>query len=144
MQRTLSFLFSSLILAACATKAPQGLNRPVSLPEKASAYVPANPPVELAPGLYSRPLFRTDDGPGFAVEVRELLVGPLKKSAEAGLPGPAIMEVRHGSGIVTVGGKPMQVSIGTIFVVPEKTRFTIENRGDVLDLSFRVTTIVAK
>src|SRR5436309_10308557 len=121
MQRTLSLLLLCLVAAACSTKAPQGLNRPVSVPEKASAYVPDNPPVELAPGLYSRPLFRADNGPGYAVEVRELLVGPRKKSAEAGLPGPAIMEVRHGSGVVTVGGKAMQGSIGTIFVLPEKT-----------------------
>ena len=144
MKRMAILLWMCLAVLGCRTKAPEGSDRPITVPEKPSEFVPKNPPVELVPGLYSRTLFRTDDGPGVSVEVRELSVGPRKKSAEATLPGPAVMEVRHGNGVVTVGGKPMEVKIGTVLVVPEKTPFSVENQHDVLDLSFRVTTIVAK
>jgi mannose-6-phosphate isomerase-like protein (cupin superfamily) len=144
MQRKLVLLLLPCLFAACASQAPHDSNRPFQLPENASDIGPQNPLVELVPGLYSRPLFRTDDGPGFSVEVREMLVGPRKKSAEAALPGPAVMEVRHGQGVVTVGGKAMEVSIGTVFVVPEKTPFAVDNRHDVLELSLRVTTVMAK
>lgn len=143
-QRMVPLFLLCLVVLACRTKAPEGFDRPITVPEKPSEYVPKEQLVELVPGLYSRPLFRADDGPGVAVEVRELSVGPRKKSAEATLPGPAVVEVRHGNGVVTVGGKPMEVKIGTVFVLPEKTRFSIENQHDVLDLSLRVTTIVAK
>jgi mannose-6-phosphate isomerase-like protein (cupin superfamily) len=88
-----------------------------------------NPFAELAPGILTRTLFEASSGRGYRVEVRDLLVGPGKRSASVTLPGAAVFEIRSGPASVSIGDKLEEFRPGSTFVVPEGAAFTVDNRG---------------
>ena len=107
------------------------------------AQQPENPYKQLAPGLLTRTLFIAPSGSGFRVEIRDFLVGPRQRTSDVSLPGPAILEVRSGSGFVTVAGYSQKVQIGSTFALPEGAAFAIDNGSD-LPLTIRGDIFIAE
>jgi hypothetical protein len=97
---------------------------------------------QLVSGLLARSRFTVDAPGGRRVELWDLLVGPGLKSAEATLPGAAVLEVRGGSGQIVVGGKPQDLRAGATLSVPERTSFQVVNTRTDLGLSIRATVIL--
>jgi len=97
-----------------------------------SSYEPASPYRQLGPGVLSRKVF---DAAGAvadpAVEVLDLLVAPGQRAADVSLPGGAVFEVRAGNGVLTTSGMKEDLKTGSMFVVSQGARFTVENTGDV-------------
>ncbi len=95
---------------------------------KFSQYEPENPYTQLAPRLLMRTVYDAESGAGYRVEVRDLLVGPRQKTSQVSLPGAAIFEIRSGSGVITAGGKPQEVRVGSTLALSEGEAFFIENK----------------
>jgi len=96
---------------------------------KFSSYQPRNPYAQLAPGIATRTLFETSSDRGYRVEVRDLLVGPGKRTENVSLPGAAVFDIRSGIGVITIGGRPQNLTVGSTFTVADRETFTIENTG---------------
>lgn len=105
---------------------------------------PATPPGyrQLVSGLLARSRFVADAPAGRRVELWDLLVGPGLRSAEATLPGAAVLEVRGGSGQIVIGGKPQDLRSGVTLSIPERTSFQVVNSRPDLGLSMRATVIL--
>ena len=104
----------------------------------------AAPPAyrQLVPGLLARTRFVAPTSADRRVELWDLLVGPGKRSAPATLPGGAVLEVRGGSGRITVGDKDQELRTGATLAVPDGTSFRLVNGREDLGLSIRATVIV--
>ncbi len=130
------FLFCFLPIMGCKSWSQRGAKGVGLLPRaslgetKFSSYQPKNPYAALAAGIMTRTLFETSSRQGYHVEVRDLLVGPGQHSESVSLPGAAVFEVRSGSGVMTVNGKPQELKLGSTFTLPEGQAFTIENKSD--------------
>ncbi len=128
-------LFCFLSITGCKNWSQRGAKGIGLLPKaspgetKFSSYRPKNPYAKLAPDIATRTLFETTSGSGYRVEVRDLLVGPGKRTETVSLPGAAVFEVRSGSGLMTVGGKPRELSLGSTFALSEGETFSIENKS---------------
>lgn len=79
--------------------------------------------------VFYRGRFSTRPAP--AVEVLDLLVAPGQRAADVSLPGGAVFEVRAGNGVLTTSGMKEDLKTGSMFVVSQGARFTVENTGDV-------------
>jgi hypothetical protein len=114
----------------------------------ARAQVTAPPDASLkqvAPGLLGRPIY-TAEAPAAAyrVQVWELLVGPGRRSEPTTFPGALVLEVRSGSGAITIDDKRQDVKIGTTLAVHDGSRFAIENTDKEAALSLRGVVISAQ
>ena len=94
---------------------------------------PENPYVQVGAGPLARSTFATTEA-GYAIEVRDLLFGPAQKAVDVDLNGAAMIEVRDGAGIVTIGGKTREVAMGATLTVSEGEKLRIEARGGSLVL----------
>ena len=65
-----------------------------------------------------------------------------ERSEAATLPGGAVLEVRGGSGRITVGDKDQELRTGAMLAVPDGASFRLLNGRDDLGLSIRATVIV--
>jgi hypothetical protein len=93
-----------------------------------SEYQPENPYVQTEAGPLSRPAFSTKAG-GYAIEVRDILVGPGQKASDVAMTGAGVFEVREGGGTVTIGEQAREVAAGATFAVSEGEKLQIEARG---------------
>ena len=152
--RTLSFLlpwafFIAVLMVGCKQWSQRGAKGVGVLPKAApgeqhfSSYQPKTPYTQLASGLLTRTLYEAPSGEGYRVEVRELLVGPGQHTDRVTLPGAAILEVRSGSGILTVSDKPQELRLGATFSLAEAEAFAIENTAEV-PLALRVHLVQAE
>lgn len=134
-QAVFMVLFCFLSITSCKNWTQRGAKGIGLLPKaspgetKFSSYRPKNPYEKLAPGIATRTLFEASSGKGYRVEVRDLLVGPGKRTEAVSLPGAAVFEVRSGSGVMTVGGQPRELSLGSTFALSEGETFSIENKS---------------
>jgi hypothetical protein len=92
-----------------------------------------HPYVAIAVGTLARSRFATTQA-GYAIEVRDLLFAPAQKAEDADMNGAAVIEVRDGTGIVTIGDKAREVTMGTTLTVSQGEKLRIEARGAPLVL----------
>lgn len=128
-----------VLLSGCGTD-----SRGVALlspppPEKIqfSKYEPANPYVQLEAGPLARSSFATTEA-GYAIEVRDFLVGPAQKSVHVDIDGAAVFEVRDGTGVARIGDKTQMLAMGAKFSVSEGEKLWIEARNGPLVLRAHV------
>jgi hypothetical protein len=141
-----SALAVGLLAAACQQPAPPAAQPPVQPTGPApgvilSSYTPQQPFREMAPGLLAQTVYATDEAGKYAVEVRDLIVGPGKAARSASFPGAAILEVRSGSGTVTSAGQRRDVRIGSTLSIAEGDALTIENGSAEDALMIRATIV---
>jgi hypothetical protein len=92
-----------------------------------SSYKPANPYVELVPGVLTRTLFRAAALGNYQVEVRDIRVASGKKGENLKLDGAAFLQVQSGTGAALIEGKRQDLSPGATFSVPQGQALTIES-----------------
>jgi len=149
----LGSMFAFLGLSGCSRsperqqgKIPIEKTRP--LPEIAasdktfSSYRPAIPYEELQPNVLTRTIFDAAGPSGFRVEVRDLQVDAKKKGENIQLPGAAFLEVRGGSGVLTMADKRQDLPLGSTFSVPQGQSITLEATSDQ-PLTIRVRLVRA-
>lgn len=96
----------------------------------------------FATGLLVRTRFApADKDARYAIEIWDAMVGPGKASEKARLPGAAVVEVRSGTGVLTVGGKPHQLRAGATASIDDGADFTLTNSDKDSPLILRVTVI---
>lgn len=130
-------LCCSVSIAGCEGWTQRGAKGTELLPKASpgernfSSYQPKNPYEQLAAGIMTRTLFEASSGTGYRVVVDDLLVGPGKHSESVSLPGMAVLEVRSGNGLITIGrGKPRDLKLGSTFTLPEGESFAIDNKAE--------------
>ena len=96
----------------------------------------------LVPGLLARPVFDAlDPERQYRAEVWGLLVGPGRKSEEASLPGNAVLLLRSGRGMISIGGKNQELGLGRSVTVARGDRFQIENLDQQQPISIRALIV---
>jgi len=97
---------------------------------KFSDYRPQNPFRLSKAGLLERELFVANKGPGYKVELRELLVPPKQRVEVFGLPGSAIVDVRGGRGAVRFAKQTREVVGGAHFAIQSGEAVEFDNNGE--------------
>jgi hypothetical protein len=90
-------------------------------------YQPENPYAQTEGAALARPVFSARAS-GYAVEVRDFLVGPGQKRSNVPMAGVGMFEVREGGGTVTIGGQTREVAAGATFAVSDGETLLIEAR----------------
>jgi hypothetical protein len=135
------FVVLCLLAPACQREAEQG-GGPLP-PADTSLNVRdsiANPFEEIAPGVFSRVLYRTPATAGPTVEVRDLELARGKAVASLRFPGAAIIEVRSGNGSLRRAAKPEQIRAGGAFGLSQGDSLQLANQ-DSGPMSLRVYVI---
>lgn len=138
-----------LVVAIVAAQACQRAPAPAPAAAPAVAgplsdFSPAQPYRQFAKGLLAQTVYTADaDGP-FAIEVWDLIVGPGQRSESAALPGAAVLEIRSGTGKVTVAGRDRETPTGAALSIAEGERFTIVNGSPEQALTIRATVVRAR
>lgn len=141
--RALRGLLAIVLIQACGgvSQRPIGGTGPLPGPPTGnpplSRYEPEPPFTELTRGVLARKIFEARGAADYRVEVNDLLIAPGQASVEVALPGPAVFEVRSGSGVVTVGGRAREVQTGASFQVAANEKFQVTVRGE-LPITLRV------
>lgn len=141
----LSISLVSICLSACHSAADGiGILPPAPSDEvKFSAYSPASPYVQQAPGVLSRKAFVASSGAGYRVEVQDLLIGPRQKARSITMPGPAVVEVRGGNAVMSDGDLKRELKEGLTFLLVEGGALLIDNDADHA-ASLRVHLFIAE
>lgn len=100
-----------------------------------------NPFKQYAPGLLARTIYKAEQTGYLDVEIWELLVGPGKKSEAAKFPGAAVVEVRSGTGVVTIAEKRRDLKSGNGFSINDGEAFQLENGSQEESLALRLVLI---
>ena len=95
-----------------------------------SLFQPADPYAQMDTGLLSRRVFDAPGPTGTHVEVRDLLVGPAKRTGNVPIAGTLLCEVRSGRGVASVDGLRQNLVTGSVFTVPAGKSFTLENSSN--------------
>jgi hypothetical protein len=133
------------------TPRPQGvgaegqLAAEVPSPKELVAGEPKDAYRSFAPALLVRTRFAppADKDARSAIEIWDAMVGPGKASEKARLPGAAVIEVRSGTGVLTVGSKPQELRAGTTATIDDGADFTLTSSDKDAPLILRVTIIRA-
>jgi len=99
-----------------------------------------NPFDEIAPGVFSRVVYRTPPGAGPSVEVRDIELAQGKAAASLTFPGAAIIEVRNGKGSLRLTSKSQEVQAGGTFGLSQGDSLQVANK-EAGPLSLRVYVI---
>jgi hypothetical protein len=117
---------SLLMAAACQREAPKGGGPLPPVDSSLKAYDSiAHRFEELAPGVFTRVVYRTSDQTTPRVEVRDVEVAPGKAAGSMTFPGAALIEVRAGKGSLRIASRSGEIAAGTIGV----------SQGDSLQVS---------
>jgi hypothetical protein len=108
---------------------PERVQFSQSQPDRAFVATPA--------GFAVRSAFTTTED-GYRIDMRDILVAPGQKAVDVELPGAAIVEVREGGGIATIGGRERQLTMGATFTLSQGDRVRVEARGGPLILRAHV------
>jgi hypothetical protein len=134
--RTLTAAAILLAGRGCAETGPNGvalLPHPAPDQVKPSDYEPERPLAVVAPGLSARLTFVATEGE-YAIEVRDVLVAPGNPAVPLNLVGAAVVEVRDGAGVLTVGQTSHQVTTGATLAISDGDQVSAEARGTPLVL----------
>jgi quercetin dioxygenase-like cupin family protein len=96
---------------------------------------------QVVPGLLARTRFVADSAAGMTVELWDLLIGPGMQSDSTSFPGSVVLEVRAGSGRVTIGGQAQELRPGSFVRVPAGVAVAFTNTRDDLGLALRATVV---
>jgi hypothetical protein len=99
-----------------------------------------NPFDEIAPGVFSRVVYRTPPSAAPAVEVRDIELAQGKAAASLTFPGAAVIEVRNGKGALRVASKSQAVQAGGTFGLSQGDSLQLANK-EAGPLSLRVYVI---
>ncbi len=110
-------------------------------PPKLTSLQPRDPYRSIAPGLLARTRYVAERMGPYTVEVWDLMVGPGKTSEKTRLPGAAVVEVRSGTGILSSGGKAVDLRTGTTAPLAEAADFTLGNTDKGAPFILRATLI---
>lgn len=95
-----------------------------------SGYHAAKAFAQAPSGHFGRTLYQSDGPPGYRVEVQDLSVASKKRVDSISLPGAAFLDVRSGSGIITVAEKKQELIVGSSFSVNQGQSFALEATSD--------------
>jgi mannose-6-phosphate isomerase-like protein (cupin superfamily) len=106
---------------------------------------PKDPYRSFAPGLLVRTRFAppADKDARYAIEIWDAMVAPGKASEKARLPSSAVIEVRSGTGVLTVGGTPHELRAGTTAIIDDGADFTLTSTDKDAPLILRAAIIRA-
>jgi hypothetical protein len=96
---------------------------------------------QAVPGLLMRARFTADVGSGERVLLWDLLVGPGQQAKRVRLPGPAVLEVRGGTGVVLIDKVRRDLRPGASLSIPEGASLLFANARRDLGLDVRVTIV---
>lgn len=102
-----------------------------------------NPFVEIAPGVFSRVVYRSTESRPHRIEVRDLEIARGKMGDGLTFPGAAVIEVRSGKGSLRVGAKAQEIQAGATLGISQGDSLRLANR-DSGPLSLRVYVIGAR
>ena len=85
----------------------------------------------LAPGVASATRFATDSLPGYHVEVRDLLLGPIETAPDVPLDGFALMELSTGEIEISIDERKERREAGDLWFVRRGARIAIRNLGEI-------------
>ncbi len=136
------------VATRCTRKAAEAeAGRPLGLPVVTGLQAAADtvkPPFrEVAPGVFMRTILRAPYSPGLNVEIQDLEVRPRQLTKQVTLAGAALLEIRSGRAIVTVGQVTKEVRVGAIFALPQGQALVLDNRADV-PISIRLYVVTAQ
>jgi quercetin dioxygenase-like cupin family protein len=83
-----------------------------------------------ASGAFSRTIFSTDDDPDFNIRIREYSFPPDRQTHTVTLPSAAFIHLLSGSGRISVGKKPLDVSAAARSAVPAGVPIDVATDGD--------------
>jgi len=142
---TLAFSVSVGVVGIAFGASAQTAGEPVAgtpvTPPKLTSVVPRDPYRSIAPGLLARTRYVAERMGPYTLEVWDLMVGPGKTSEKARLPGAAVVEVRSGTGILSSGGKSVDLRMGTTASLAEAADFALGNNDKEAPLILRATLI---
>jgi len=130
-----------ILAAACQREAAKGGGPlpPVDSGLTAHDSIP-HPFEEIAPGVFSRVMYRSAASVTPSVEVRDIELAPNKTAGALTFPGAAIIEVRSGKGSVRLASKSQEAQTGGTFGLSQGDSLQIANK-DSGTLSLRVYLI---
>jgi quercetin dioxygenase-like cupin family protein len=95
---------------------------------------------EIAPGVFSRVVYRTPPSAGPGVEVRDIELAQGKAIAPLTFPGAVVIEVRSGKGSLRLASKSQEVQAGGTFGLSQGDSLQLANK-EAGPLSLRVYVI---
>ena len=98
---------------------------------------------EAASGLLSRSLFQSRDLGSHSLEIRDVLVGPGRRSAPLALTGGSILDVQAGSATLEIDGKSQAIKPGTVLSLKQGQSFAIDNRRQTRSLVARLIVVAS-
>jgi hypothetical protein len=139
--RWCALLVVVLLSAACKREAAQGGGPlpPVDSGLQAHDSI-QNPFDEIAPGVFSRVVYRTPPATAPSVEVRDIELARGKGAASLTFPGAVVVEVRNGKGSIRLAGKSQEVQAGGTFGLSQGDSLQVANK-EAVPLSLRVYVI---
>lgn len=131
----------SLFTAPLAGQTARG--RGAAQPPARTENLPDGPNyTKFANGLYMRRLSQiVAPSRDYSVEEWALLVGPGKSTDTVTLPGTAVLLVRTGSAVVTLGDRKQDVRLGSSLLVVENQRFSIANSDKERPVSIKAVIV---
>ena len=93
-----------------------------------SPYQPERPFVAQPDGALARPIFRTDGAAPYRAEIRDVLIPPGKTTTIAH-EGVVVVDTREGTGVATVGDRPIDLAAGTTFGLSQGQTARVQNSG---------------
>ena len=80
--------------------------------------------------VLARTAFSTPGPANTQIEIREFMFPPHARSLLGALPGPGVLEVYSGQGMLSVAGKTEELAGGVIKAVPAGQALEFDNRGE--------------
>jgi hypothetical protein len=138
---TCSLLLFGALVSACRREAPQGGGPlpPVDSSLKAYDSV-AHRFDEIAPGVFSRVVYRTEASVTPSVEVRDVELTAHRTLGALTFPGAAVIEVRSGNGSLRLASKSQEMKVGVSLGLSQGDSLQLTNK-DAQPLSLRVYLI---
>jgi len=139
-----ALLLISLLAAACKREATQGGGPlpPVDTGRPAKDAI-QNPFTEIAPGVFSRVVYRSTASPTHSIEVRDIELARGRAAQALTFSGAAVLEVRGGKGSLRAGPKAHEIQPGSVLGVSQGDTLQVANRDSVA-LSLRVYVVGAR
>ena len=136
------FFLVAFALCLATTRAQDVETRPIprppATPERLIQVQPRNAFKQLVRGLLVRTRYVAEGRP--AVQILDLLVGPGQKSEKIRLPGPAVIEVRSGRGVLRAL-KSTELRIGASQTLAQDEDFFLINNDPQAPFILRATVI---
>lgn len=132
-------VLTSLLLAAAGTDA-------AGPPEARGVQdrMPVRPMYRQADsGWLERDVYRSAAGGGMAIQFLDILVGPGRNALVRRMPTGALLDIKAGTAVVTVGGVPHRTVPGVVIPIDQGQALAIDNREGERALVARLIRIAS-